>query len=90
MMLNGNGDLHCFQRGREAVMSGLKERFRSDLSVRRCHAVSRRQWLTAPPFFEDVQATECVEYVNHLVELSNNNWRTRFYDKYQYCCLGIF
>lgn len=36
------------------------------------------------------QATECVEYVNHLVELSNNNWRTRFYDKYQYCCLGIF
>ncbi|OQR92559.1 phosphatidylinositol kinase (PIK-J) [Thraustotheca clavata] len=31
----------------------------------------------------------CQEFANDLVDQSLNNWRTRWYDKYQYCCLGI-
>ncbi|RHY11576.1 hypothetical protein DYB36_004405 [Aphanomyces astaci] len=31
----------------------------------------------------------CQEFVNDLVDQSLDNWRTRWYDKYQYCCMGI-
>ncbi|KAG9399110.1 Phosphatidylinositol 4-kinase beta [Aphanomyces cochlioides] len=31
----------------------------------------------------------CQEFVNELIDQSLNNWRTRWYDKYQYCCMGI-
>ncbi|KAF0682459.1 Aste57867_25411 [Aphanomyces stellatus] len=31
----------------------------------------------------------CQEIVNELIDQSLNNWRTRWYDKYQYCCMGI-
>ncbi|KDO35761.1 hypothetical protein SPRG_18902 [Saprolegnia parasitica CBS 223.65] len=31
----------------------------------------------------------CQEFANDLVDQSLNSWRTRWYDKYQYCCLGI-
>ncbi|RHY29960.1 hypothetical protein DYB32_004740 [Aphanomyces invadans] len=31
----------------------------------------------------------CQEFVNDLIDQSLDNWRTRWYDKYQYCCMGI-
>ncbi len=32
---------------------------------------------------------ECKRYVDALIESSYDNWRTRAYDKFQYCCQGI-
>ena len=32
---------------------------------------------------------ECSKYVENLIESSYDNWRTRAYDKFQYCCQGI-
>ncbi|CDW87840.1 phosphatidylinositol 4-kinase [Stylonychia lemnae] len=32
---------------------------------------------------------ECAKYVDSLVESSYDNWRTKAYDKFQYCCQGI-
>jgi phosphatidylinositol 4-kinase len=32
---------------------------------------------------------ECAKYVDGLIESSNDNWRTKAYDKFQYCCQGI-
>lgn len=30
--------------------------------------------------------TQCEEYVDELIASSYNNWRTKMYDKLQYCC----
>ncbi|KAJ0398832.1 hypothetical protein P43SY_004963 [Pythium insidiosum] len=35
------------------------------------------------------RTSECQTFVNHLIDRSINNWRTRWYDKYQRACLGI-
>lgn len=32
---------------------------------------------------------ECSKYVDSLIEYSYDNWRTKVYDKFQYCCQGI-
>lgn len=32
---------------------------------------------------------EAAKFVDALIESSYNNWRTRAYDKFQYCCQGI-
>lgn len=32
---------------------------------------------------------ECTKYVDSLIESSYDNWRTKAYDKFQYCCQGI-
>lgn len=34
--------------------------------------------------------SECIEYADRLIMESNDNWRTHVYDRYQYCCQGIF
>ena len=32
---------------------------------------------------------ECAKHVDGLIESSYENWRTKAYDKFQYCCQGI-
>lgn len=32
---------------------------------------------------------QCEEFVDELIATSYNNWRTKMYDKLQYCCQGI-
>lgn len=39
--------------------------------------------------FLDVSSRACVGIVHRLIDESLNNWRTRWYDKYQRCCVGI-
>ena len=34
--------------------------------------------------------SDCKEYVNRLVDESLDNWTTRCYDRFQYCCQNIF
>ena len=31
-----------------------------------------------------------IRHVDILIESSIDNWRTKWYDKFQYCCQGIF
>jgi phosphatidylinositol 4-kinase len=33
--------------------------------------------------------TDCRDYINQLIDESLGNWRTRWYDRYQYCCQNI-
>ena len=30
-----------------------------------------------------------VDFVNDLIDVSINHWRTNMYDRYQRCCVGI-
>ncbi len=32
---------------------------------------------------------EAAKFVDNIIESSYENWRTRAYDKFQYCCQGI-
>lgn len=32
---------------------------------------------------------ECARFVDRLIDESLDNWRTRAYDQFQYCCQGI-
>jgi phosphatidylinositol 4-kinase len=36
-----------------------------------------------------MQKRQCVDFVDNLIDQSLDNWRTRWYDKYQRCTLGI-
>jgi hypothetical protein len=40
-------------------------------------------------FNPDMQKRQCVDFVDNLIDQSLDNWRTRWYDKYQRCALGI-
>ena len=40
-------------------------------------------------FNPDLSNAACHQIVNELIDQSLDNWRTRWYDKYQRCCLGI-
>lgn len=33
---------------------------------------------------------DCKQYINDLIDVSLDNWSTRCYDKFQYCCQNIF
>ena len=33
---------------------------------------------------------DCKEYINDLIDISLNNWSTKCYDRFQYCCQNIF
>ena len=37
----------------------------------------------------DMNDIACREYVDTLVDESLENWRTRWYDRYQRCCVGV-
>jgi phosphatidylinositol 4-kinase B len=41
------------------------------------------------PLSRLMNEVECTKYVDTLIESSYDNWRTRAYDKFQYCCQGI-
>lgn len=38
----------------------------------------------------DLSLRGCVDYCHRLIHSANNNWTTRWYDGYQYCCVGVF
>lgn len=37
----------------------------------------------------DMNDAACRDYVDSLVDESLENWRTRWYDRYQRCCTGV-
>jgi len=37
----------------------------------------------------DLNDRACLEYVNSLIDESLENWRTRWYDRYQRFCVGV-
>mmetsp|Transcript_3424 Transcript_3424/g.7131 ORF Transcript_3424/g.7131 Transcript_3424/m.7131 type:complete len:250 (+) Transcript_3424:1372-2121(+) len=39
---------------------------------------------------EKMSDADCSEYINGLINDSLSNWRTRWYDRYQFWCQGIF
>mmetsp|Transcript_17408 Transcript_17408/g.22768 ORF Transcript_17408/g.22768 Transcript_17408/m.22768 type:complete len:838 (-) Transcript_17408:1408-3921(-) len=40
-------------------------------------------------FQPGLSKTGCVDFVNNLIDTSMNHWRTRWYDRYQRCMVGI-
>jgi len=38
----------------------------------------------------NMKIRDYIEHVDTLIEQSIDNWRTKWYDKFQYCCQGIF
>jgi phosphatidylinositol 4-kinase len=38
---------------------------------------------------QDLSEADSREYINRLIDQSLDNWRTRWYDRYQYCCQNI-
>lgn len=75
MMLMGHGDsLPCFTR-KDNVLDELRERF---------YPFARDNKLKNPT------KTDFFKHVDSLIELSIDNWRTKWYDKYQYYFQGIF
>ena len=40
-------------------------------------------------FQPDLNDRACMDYVNALIDQSLDNWRTRWYDRYQSCFVGI-
>lgn len=38
----------------------------------------------------DLSATDCKKFMYDLIEKSTDNWRTRWYDKYQRLCVGVW
>ena len=41
-------------------------------------------------FNPKMSSRQCEEFVNSLINTSINHWSTRWYDKYQRCCVGIW
>jgi len=80
MMFMGLNDLPCFQLG-EDLIAALKDRV---LPVIGRDTNAERNG--GARLMNEVQATE---YVDDLIQRSYDNWRTRAYDKFQYCCQGI-
>jgi phosphatidylinositol kinase/protein kinase (PI-3 family) len=37
----------------------------------------------------DMSQADCREYINRIIDESLDHWRTRWYDRYQYCCQNI-
>lgn len=37
----------------------------------------------------DLNDRACIDYVNALIDESIENWRTRWYDRYQRYCVGV-
>ncbi len=41
-------------------------------------------------FMPDLSPAQVPAFVHNLIENSNDQWRTRFYDSYQYCCNNVW
>ena len=41
-------------------------------------------------FRPDLSYSAATTYVHELIDASVDNWRTRWYDKYQRCCVGVW
>lgn len=81
MMFMGLNDLPCFTLG-ENLIGALKDRILPPINQEGeplSSAGTKR-------LMNEVQATE---FVDRLIQDSNDNWRTRAYDKFQQCCQGI-
>ena len=40
-------------------------------------------------FNPTLKNSACKEFVQSLIDTSINHWRTRWYDRYQRCCVGV-
>ena len=82
MMFMGLNDLPCFTLG-ENLIGALKDRILPPINQEgeplSVAAGGKR-------LMNEVQATE---FVDQLIHTSNDNWRTKAYDKFQQCCQGI-
>ena len=90
MALAGAEDLPCFNREPRLALEALNGRFRTELRshfqvvrhvVGASTALSARHALTAPWLQ--------VGFVHGLIDESIDNWRTKWYDKYQRLTVGI-
>ena len=41
-------------------------------------------------FHPEMNTRQCENFVHELIDMSLDNWRTRWYDKYQRWCVGVF
>ena len=41
-------------------------------------------------FQPNLKPSQIRDHVHELIETSNDHWSTRWYDKYQYCCTGVW
>ena len=39
---------------------------------------------------QKMSESDCKEYINELIDISLDNWSTKCYDRFQYCCQNIF
>ena len=81
MMFMGLSDLPCFILG-ENLIADLKDRIfppQTSSDPRSTNNQGRRL----------MNEIEAARYVDELIASSFDNWRTRAYDKFQYCCQGI-
>jgi phosphatidylinositol kinase/protein kinase (PI-3 family) len=80
MMFMGLNDLPCFALGPNLI-GNLKERVLPPIPNQRDNRSGAGKLL-----MNEMQARE---FVDQLIQSSYDNWRTRAYDKFQYCCQGI-
>lgn len=78
MMFMGLSDLPCFILG-EDLIGALKNRILPPIEH---HSNSK----SGHRLMNELEATR---FVDTLIQNSYDNWRTRAYDKFQYCCQGI-
>jgi phosphatidylinositol kinase/protein kinase (PI-3 family) len=75
MMFLGLNDLPCFVLG-ENLIGALKARILPSTA----DATGGRRLMNE---------AEATKFVDGLIQTSYDNWRTKAYDKFQYCCQGI-
>ena len=78
MMFMGLNDLPCFVLG-ENLIGALKNRILPPSDAPD----------TATGGSRLMNEVEAAKFVDGLIQTSYDNWRTKAYDKFQYCCQGI-
>lgn len=82
MMFMGLNDLPCFVLG-ENLIGSLKNRILPPIEK---IAKSSSSGNRGSRLMNELEATQ---HVDRLISESYENWRTKAYDKFQYCCQGI-
>ena len=76
MMYCGHGNnLPCFEKGIYVITIGL-------ITIEEL----KKRFLPEP----GMKNHDYIRHVDGLIEMSIDNWRTKWYDKYQYYVQGIF
>jgi hypothetical protein len=79
MMYCGHGNkLSCFEKGIKFIYNFF--------IGQECIDELRARFIPRP----NMKARDYIRHVDSLIEQSIDNWRTKWYDKYQYWVQGIF